>query len=140
MACVQLQDTLTSVSLSLSTLLNLQLRNTLHARMVHCIDLFFPVPLLMTCKLLQPAEPMLGADERAYFVRKWNQVIPPWCNRKFLLNVIEECTAMLPCFAGFLLHEVAAMYLMRQLHCLASMPAHGCCRVWMLCFSPLWEP
>ncbi|DBA93696.1 TPA: hypothetical protein ACH3X3_013767 [Trebouxia sp. C0006] len=21
----------------------------------------------------QPAEPMLGADERAYFVRKWNQ-------------------------------------------------------------------
>ena len=33
---------------------------------------------------------MLGADERAYFVRKWNQVISPQCNCNFLLNAIAK--------------------------------------------------
>lgn len=43
--------------------------------------------------LLQPAQPILGAIERAYFVRKWNQVCDkiPYCRTKCILHVFWHC-------------------------------------------------
>ena len=97
MACVQSQDTLASKSLSLSTLLNLVLRNTLHAhgalrRFVLLCAIADDMQMLSCSQLSLCLE---LTKERILFVSGTRYVLLGVIAR-LLLNAITKHTAMLP--------------------------------------------
>ncbi len=97
MACVQSQDTLASVSLSLSTLLNLVLRNTLyaHGALRRCLLLCATADDMQMLSCSQLSLCLELTKERTLFVSGTRYFLLGVIAR-FLLNAITKCTAMLP--------------------------------------------